>query len=535
MKLKKSKCSFVIWILISLAIAVSIAINVIRVFKELGFHNHNTLIGFVCLSFILCFVVFEILSFLFHTINETDFLSEQTRGFIVKMTVILLFLISVFGRLSYVITADFSVIEQEPFYIYALSERFETCAVSERVYVFLLRGFMYLFGTKPHNAVIFQFLLEECIFILFYFLIRKMACEFVSCMILLMTLLLKSYNIGFNGLSVEPIIIIFLFGTLILFLYTISYGREHAARDKSIYALFGVIGILNGFLCTADILGIALILTETVICLTEWEPQKKHPTKAFEQKLLNCLLLCLFVSLVFFLISAVLLIEQGDSVHEKLQYYFQLYFSKPRFSFFAVNYQEKNLLGLMIGVLSSMWFFAFMSLPFDFAKLGCLLTFFVYFLQFMGINRIPYTMLNSTCPLIVCASGIYGIYYYQKYVRPENEKKKITFPEDDVFSADNQPFDLEPEKTKPGDEHWSQVFRDGRTINCNAEVLYRKVVKKSQQNTFLKENGNSTGVTYEKENRKPRVDLESIQPSSYREVIDYDITELPEDDDFDIT
>lgn len=522
MKMKKNKFSYILWIFFSVFSGLSLTIDVIYMMNSFGFHDRHTIIGMVCLSFILCFSCYEFLNLCIYRFIENRLLSDKIWKLILRITVISVFVISFIGRLSYVSTVKTFLIENDLYYQKAISSSFSAKTAMEALYVYLLKGFMLIFVEGPRIAVLFQFLLEEAFFFVFYLFVKKLSNQTISVIFLVLAFLLRVFNQGFEKLNSEPLILIILLVSFLIFKGVGSYSEKNPEKKRQILLLSFGFGAISGLVSSLDVIGLTIPLTILIILFSELNFSKRREASK-HSVILPMICLIFLGTILFFGVGIYLFYSSEFSFWSRLDYYRTLFFGNPYFDLHAIAFHESFLYGYILCVLETMWFFVFMNVPYDFAKFGTILWILLASIQLFHINVIDYTMISSVYPLILCVAGIYGIFYYQKYVRNANERKQLSFEDDPLQMVCNEA--IEPAETKDGSQNWNQIFSDGRSLMEHAEILYRKEINP----TFKK---SSPVIPSVKNKTQPNGKLQyTVSVSDYE---DYDITAISLEDDFDI-
>ncbi len=484
MKLKKNWFSFVIWAVLSVLSGTYLAVNVIYITASLGFHNNDTLIGFVCLSLVFCFAFYELLSALIRSVLNVGFLSDGLKKHIVRVLVILIFVGSYLYRFSHLSQTHFWLSNSDR--LYSMAYYFDRPSMNfksliEVLYVDLLHITFTLFGKTTTIALLFQFCLEQLDLILFYFLVKKISSRGTGCFFLFLASVLKCYNDGISELSIEPLLIFFMLFVLFTFAAFYEVCLKHYDHGVIAEFLFGLCGALCGAITALDVVGFIVTLTLLATLITETRLSDKKVTEGdqtlYERMPLYAIYFAVMAVAAFFL---VLFLFQDDksTMTISLHQYYERYFSDVHFGFYSIAYHENTVFGFLIGVLETMWFFVFLSVPYDFARFGTLLWLGISLIQYLHFNVHDYSMISSLFSLLLCVGGVYGIVYHQKHTLGYAGKKVIAF-EDYHDSKEYRESKIEPEASANGDADWNQNFSDGRkTANESFEsVLNNELVE----------------------------------------------------------
>lgn len=476
MKLKKNWFSFVIWAVLSIMSGTYLAVNVIYVADSLGFHNNDTLIAFVCLSLVFCFAFYELLSSVVRGFFRMQFLSEVARRHLFRVIVVSIFVGSYLIRFSHLSQTHFWLNNSDRLYSMAYyygRPSMTYKSIIEVLYVDLMNLAFTLFGKNTTIALLFQFVLEQLDFIVFYFLVKKVSSRGTACFFLFLASILKCFNDGINQLSVEPLLILFMLLTMLVFACFYEICSKHYEHGVIVECLFGISGAMCGALAAFDIVGWVVAFTCMTILITETRFANKKRVEdnqtLYERMPLYTIYFVIMTVAIFCLMLFLFKDEQTTMLYS-LKRYANQYFSNVDFELYGISYHESIVFGFLMCVLNTMWFFVYMPVPYDFARLGTLLWLGISILQYLHLNVYDYSYISSLFTVFLCVGGVYGIVYHEKNSSEFTGKRVIAF-EDYQNSKEYRESQVEPDASLNGDEDWGQNFSDGRLLADESDVL----------------------------------------------------------------
>lgn len=578
MELKKNWFSFIIWVMVSVLSGTFLAIEVIAFAVSLGFINNDTLIGFVVLSYIFCFAFYEIISTVIsHYVDAKHFTLEKKRK-LSRTIFILMYLFVLVYRFTIISSNHFVLGSQDVIYYAAANPKVDITAghsLLEQLYIWLFRIIFRFFGTTQTVAVIFQFVLEQIVLFLVFWVIKQISNSGIATFYFFIISCMQGFHIDKHILTEENLFLLLCLLSIWMYVSIYRYAKDHYRLGVTTEILYAICGFLSGVMAALYVYGWIIVLAFFLTTISESNRLRDDEDK---NRNLNTYMpmyaIYLLVSaIVGFVIALVLFSGTSFSILGALNQYADLYFSNLKFSYEWIYNNEYPVMNLVCGILCTFWFFVYLAVPYDFSRLQTLIWFGFCAFQTIGIQSNQFYV---TGPIVIClasTSGIIGISYYHVHrLRFHKENRVITFQTDQSLEELRRKGNEEPEAGERGEEDWKQIFTDGRSATqatyatvgtqaapavknswvregvhnvamvANRSIPFRTdVADNSLAMEHSKKVSRTTGIVKieepikqpEKKN-KPKLDY-SVDTQNVDDDYDFDLLDIPDDDDYDLT